>query len=796
MKYASLLILALAGAVTAPAAEPSGYYKACENKGGSDLLAQLQSTVGPHTNVGYDGLWNVYTTSDVRDDGTLWDMYSTKRWPRNFTKCGSYSGLGSCVNREHSFPKSWWGGGNQTQYSDAFHLYPTDGWVNGKRSNFPYGECDGGTQLPASGSVKALGKLGRCTFPGYSGEVFEPDDEYKGDFARSYFYLAAAYNDKIAGWTEGNGNAMLAGNRFPVFKTWAINLLLKWHRQDPVSTKERDRNDAVYAHQHNRNPFIDHPDMVEYIWGDKAGQKWMPAGSAPQLTQPVDGSAINVGATLAGVARTATVTVSGSALTADVSLTASGAGFSVSPATISRSAAQSADGATATVTFKPTATGRATGTLVVRSGSLTATVSLSGEGVNTIPAGPVVGIGAESFTAVWSYIGDTRSGGTYSLDVRAAGTTLPGYPRDVKATDEYFTVTGLEPLTTYTYTVSSASHVSNTVSVTTTEPVPYIDFLYDDEAMLYALAGEPSEPAEILMESAYIDTDITVSVREPFELSTDRSAWTRSLVLDPEEDRFYLRVNSPAAGNFFTSLEARAGDFYNDDADFNAVVTAPGAAFHEDFEADMTDQGTYNPHSYQGTMCQWNMTNAGMWGTEGRDKTQGVRMGKDPTSTITMAEDHRSGMGVVTLWAQSWTDDEGGTFTLEYSTDGGATWREAGSATTKAEWTKFTFTVNSAGPTRLRVRQTEGKRWCLDDIEATMYSGITDAVAEDYHLWDAYACGGELVITADVPVLARVYALDGTAVFHGRVAAEKRLRLPAGLYIVAVDDFARRVLVK
>lgn len=151
--------------------------------------------------------------------------------------------------------------------SDAFHIYPTDGKVNGQRSNYPYGECANGTFLPSNGSVRPLGKLGASTFPGYSGTVFEPDDQYKGDFARSYFYMAARYNSRISTWHKD----MMAGNNYPCFSTWALNLLLKWHRQDPVSDKETARNDAVYGHQHNRNPFIDHPELVEFIWGDKVG---------------------------------------------------------------------------------------------------------------------------------------------------------------------------------------------------------------------------------------------------------------------------------------------------------------------------------------------------------------------------------------------------------------------------------------------------------------------------------------------------------------------------------------------
>lgn len=149
--------------------------------------------------------------------------------------------------------------------SDAYHIYPTDGKVNGQRSNYPYGECAGGTSVASSNGVKALGKVGRSTFEGYSGTVFEPDDEYKGDFARTYFYMAACYNNRISSWSSD----MLGGNSYPVFNAWAIDLLLKWDKQDPVSQKEIDRNEVVYNHQHNRNPFIDHPELAQYIWGDK-----------------------------------------------------------------------------------------------------------------------------------------------------------------------------------------------------------------------------------------------------------------------------------------------------------------------------------------------------------------------------------------------------------------------------------------------------------------------------------------------------------------------------------------------
>ncbi len=262
---------------------PNGYYDDCENKtGGKTLLQALFKTISSHDNVGYDGLWNVYKTSDVDENGKIWDMYSTKRWTFGDKQCGNYKVVGDCYNREHSMPKSWFKEASPMK-SDAFHVYPTDGKVNGQRSNYPYGECANGTTLPSNGNVQALGKLGTSTFPGYSGKVFEPVDEYKGDFARTYFYMATCYNDKISGWNSD----MLANNNYPCYTEWAVNLLLKWHRQDPVSEKEIKRNDAVYAYQGNRNPFIDHPELVEYIWGEKTSERWTSTAD-PINPDPID----------------------------------------------------------------------------------------------------------------------------------------------------------------------------------------------------------------------------------------------------------------------------------------------------------------------------------------------------------------------------------------------------------------------------------------------------------------------------------------------------------------------------
>lgn len=797
MKLSNILFISLMalGVMPMSAAEPSGYYTSCEGKSGKALLQQLESVVGSHTTISYDGLLDLYKTSDVRPNGTVWDMYSTKEFSFS-SKCGNYKNVGDCYNREHSFPKSWFNDA-KPMYSDAFHLYPTDGKVNGQRSNYPYGECANGTTLPGSGSVRALGKLGNSTFAGYSGTVFEPDDEYKGDFARSYFYMCAAYNSRFAGWSS----PMLAGNNYPGFTTWAVNLLLKWHRQDPVSKKELDRQEVVYGKQRNRNPFIDHPDLAEHIWGDKKDQAWSINGTPePAITLPVNNSTVDLGTTVTGVARSGKVTVKCVDLESNVSLKVSGTGFEVSPTTISRSQAEAADGYAATVTFTASDAGSYAGTLTVSSGTLSSKVNLKASVVTNLPAGPVTGLSDRSFAATWSYVGDADSRGEYTLDVRAGGVSLDGYPMSVTAADERFVVEDLEPLTTYTYIVKSAHLVSDEVTVTTLAPIPSVDILFDGDLNFTAPVGEPSEAAELLILSENIESDITLSVEAPFELSTDKSTWSRTLTLDPEEDRFYLRMFSATGGTFHGTIIVKAGDYTNDDAEFFGTAVAV-TNFHEDFEADPTGCGTYNGCTYHGSAAEWAFNNVGIWkGDKVNSGTYSARFGKKSDSSIEMLGDNPAGFGTVTVCTRITFDNEETAYTLEYSRDGGYTWISAGSAnvTNSNAFDKHTFTVNCAGPSRIRVRQTTGARFNLDDIEATAYtSSLVPEFAEDYHRWDAYAQGGELVIEASEPVSARIYAIDGTEIFVGRVAVgQTRFSLPTALYIVAVDDFARRVLVK
>lgn len=243
----------------------AGYYDTAVGKADAALKTQLYSIIssGYITN-SYTYLYTIYDTSDVTSTGNVWDMYSTCTWTPGVKKCGNYSTVCDCYNREHSIPQSWFNEASP-MVSDAFHIYPTDGKVNGQRSNYPFGECANGISLS-----KGLGKLGSSTFTGYSGTVFEPVDDYKGDFARTYFYFATRYQNIMT----TIGGESFNNTTYPSLSEWSVNLFLKWHRQDPVSEKETIRNNAVEVHQHNRNPYIDYPMLAEYIWGTKKGELW------------------------------------------------------------------------------------------------------------------------------------------------------------------------------------------------------------------------------------------------------------------------------------------------------------------------------------------------------------------------------------------------------------------------------------------------------------------------------------------------------------------------------------------
>ena len=242
---------------------PNGYYNQANDKTGDALKVALHDIIKGHTTVSYSNLWDAFWSTDNKGDGVVWDMYSDVpggtppyTYQLGEGQCGEYNSEGDCYNREHSWPKSWFGS-LTTPECDLHHIFPTDGFVNAQRSNFPFGEVQSASWTSRNGS-----KLGTCKSSlGYSATVFEPIDAYKGDFARALMYMSVRYYAEDNNW--GSSDMTNKSEILP----WAIAMLMDWNEQDPVSQKEIDRNNAIYAdYQHNRNPFVDHPEYARIIW--------------------------------------------------------------------------------------------------------------------------------------------------------------------------------------------------------------------------------------------------------------------------------------------------------------------------------------------------------------------------------------------------------------------------------------------------------------------------------------------------------------------------------------------------
>lgn len=269
MKQISILIV-LFVCIQGVAQIPPGYYNNAAGLTGYPLKTALSTIISNgHIDRGYGNLYGGYMTTDSDNfydmDGSVLDMYSENPagvdayfYTHNSRNCGNYSAENDCYNREHLLPQSVFSSASPMK-NDIHFVVPSDGYVNGQRSNLPFGEVTSTTWTSLNGSKK-----GPCTFPGYQNIVFEPIDEFKGDIARCLLYFATRYESQVTGWSW---SGVTNGTSNQVYNQWFVNLLVSWHLQDTVNQREIVRNNGSYVYQGNRNPYIDHPEWVTQIWG-------------------------------------------------------------------------------------------------------------------------------------------------------------------------------------------------------------------------------------------------------------------------------------------------------------------------------------------------------------------------------------------------------------------------------------------------------------------------------------------------------------------------------------------------
>ncbi len=468
-----------------------GYYDGMNGKKKEALKSAAKACVQSHQMLPYYELPTYWQYSDVYPelvDGSRrwWEMYSNNTYLIRSNQSALSSFSSNKMQREHAVPKSWWKYGGSVEYtpaySDMWNLYPSDAQANGAKLNYPFGETDKpvfnngcskvGPPVPGQG--------------GGSGYVFEPADEYKGDFARTCFYMATVYDD--IHWTY---SYMFTGSAYPTLITWARETLLDWARQDPVSQKEIDRNNAVEVSQGNRNPFIDFPELAEYIWGTRMSETFYvadqsgeiivpPVTGEPEIYLPVNGESLDFGQAAVGTTKNVPLEIQGKNLTSPLSVRIVGTDkdlFSVPTSTIPAININVGNTYLLNIAYSPKTTGNHSARLLLYDGGLpdgqNIAVTLKAEALpaptlSTLTANQAENVTSTGYTASWSTAPEVID---YYLFSRTRYNDYEESSEEMEVNGTSIVIDDATPDTKETYKVRSSrlgfiSPWSNTVNVT------------------------------------------------------------------------------------------------------------------------------------------------------------------------------------------------------------------------------------------------------------------------------------------------------------------------------------------
>lgn len=245
---------------------PEGYYSSLKGKKGAELKSAIHDIIKKANVLSYGSgnrsTWWGFWSTDRDESGRFIDRYSSESEWEMSTSQGA---VGAGMNIEHSFPKSWWGGAKNQAYEDLYNLMPCESKINSKKSNYPMG-------IVVSGDIgNGWTKVGKGTDGKW---YWEPADPWKGDFARGYMYMATAYQDY--NWSGNQAPQILQQGAYPTLKEWAYKLYIQWAKADKPNALEIKRNNEVAKIQGNRNPYVDFPNLMEYVWGDSTNIAFNP----------------------------------------------------------------------------------------------------------------------------------------------------------------------------------------------------------------------------------------------------------------------------------------------------------------------------------------------------------------------------------------------------------------------------------------------------------------------------------------------------------------------------------------
>jgi len=492
-KALSILILTFA-VCGATATYRQGYYDKMDGKRKEALKSAAKECVYRHQMLQYYELPTYWQFSDVYPDKVdgcerWWEMYSDNIYLIRRDQSAKSSFSANHMQREHAVPKSWWKSGGSVEYtpaySDMWNLYPSDASANQAKLNYPLGTTDNPS---FDNGVTRVGPAA----PGQGGGsayVFEPANEYKGDFARAFFYMATVYDDLP--WVY---NYMFTQGSYPTLVTWARETLLQWARFDPVSQKEIDRNDAVEVSQGNRNPFIDFPELAEYIWGTRTAETFIiseqaggvvtpPITGDPEISKPINGESLDFGQTAVGATKNVPLEINGQNLTSPLSVRIVGNNsdsFATSLSQIPASNINIGNTFLLNISFTPQTIGRHTARLLLYDGGLhdghNIAVTLIGEALpkpdlSQLTAYPATGVTETGYTASWNTAPEVVD--YYILSRSREGSSgEEESSEEIEVNGTSFTVNDARPDSRESYKVCSSrlgyrSEWSNTVTVNT-----------------------------------------------------------------------------------------------------------------------------------------------------------------------------------------------------------------------------------------------------------------------------------------------------------------------------------------
>ena len=711
------------------------YYRKAEGLRGTQLKEALHDLIQPSYVLAYGGgvgkTWTGFWYTDQMENMQVRDRYSNVVRYLN----PDMSAV-SNMNIEHIWANSWWGHIKNNAYCDLFNLYPADATANGRKSNNPIGIVDG-TVSYANGVTK-VGKSSSYRADSLI-TAWEPADQWKGDFARTYFYMATCYSHMTSLWTTTEGLLTVDPNSPLLMRPWVYNLMLEWAEADPLDEIEQQRCDAIYEIQGNRNPFVDYPELCYYIWGNKSDEQFYCSEEhGAEIFVPAASEEIDFGLHPLSRPFSAKVQVRGRGLNEGASLAVTDEYFALGKASLS--ANEIHEGTDVSISVTPTEEGTYTTMLSLEGSGYVQQTPLTVSFVDGIPAYPatdiVCAVSSRRFNANWM---NYQPDATYTLNVYTKDAN--GQPKafgTYTTTDTTYQVKNVLASTTYYYKVSiiedgQQTINSNEVKVEMPEVAPVFSVSTEDIAFT-ATPGKPSAPAQVSVTAMAVPKYVMeVSTSAPFEISSDGETWSQELTLKGQNVSFFIRFGGGIEegdyeGEVIVSTEGMDDKVISVSCNVDATKS-----FFEDFET-----GTKGGYAVAEVTCNaatWEMSNALLAGDDNALDKKCVRMkGYVKTgSTITtpahimMTTDKVNGCDSLWFYAGSYGNDTGVKMTVSYSVDAGKTWTNVVTSLPVAEMKRYGYKINMDGNIRLKFESenTGNKRVNIDNVQMSDWEDPT-----------------------------------------------------------------------